>query len=837
MAIIPTVSGASSQTSSRGISTGGLNTFQYLNMGDVATATGNKYIGILTQAKDRANVAMSQDASLQLSQRASVMMNDPKEGLLNLQGKNAIGKGEEYTAMFDRAAEEIAATLPDESAKSNFLQNAEQQRIQFTTQAGRHEIGQIHAYEDGQFQATLSTNAEKAATMHGDDLGFISVNKQTFQQIEQYGAARGWSEEQIVAKKQEFKEKTAMAAATNAIGANYMAVRAQNGEPSDNLGGQRVSGGNASTPRGNRNNNPGNIEASKNPWDGQTGSDGRYATFATPEHGIRALGKNLLSYQRQGYVTPRQIITRWAPPNDGNPTEEYIANVSAALGVSDNERLNLSNIKTLSTLAKAIMVQENGAKNVTYTDQQISTGLQAALGVSQLPPSPEAPKRYTSSAWFDALNTADQAKVMRQIDAMDEQARGQFQADLTGRIKDANAAYMRGVDFPNPPTQEDFVRAYGYHDGMAKHADFEKARQLGADIGAVKNLPVESQLALLEVREPSPGNGYAAAASRYDSLVQAVQHVNKSRRDDPIRYAQEQRQAAPLDVSNLNTFSAGLSERANAAPSISRQYQTPLTLFSKEEASLLTQMMKDAPVDQQVAYLNAMSESIKNPILYKSALQQITGGGPSFGVAGLIMNKPGNVITEKNTFSSDITVSPQDAARTILEGSPARKGRKGSKGMPMPKESDTRMLFSSEVGSAFAGDMQGAEDAYQVALDYYAGKAQRSGDLTGELNQKLFKESVAVATGGIYDYQGLGDVMLPWGMNAETFDKQIQQAWKEQVTDRGLKVDPAQYGLQSHGDGRYLVRAGTGYLSDNDGNPVVLDLDKNRIRMKEGLPQ
>ncbi|ECF1701249.1 hypothetical protein E1B77_09910 [Salmonella enterica subsp. enterica] len=837
MAIIPTVSGASSQTSSHGVSAGGYNAFQYLNLGDVAAATGNKYIGIFAQAKERANVAMSQDASLQLSQRASVMMNDPQKGLLNIQGKNVVGKGEEYTAMFDSAAEEIAATLPDDASRNMFMQQAQQQRIQFTTQAGRHEMGQINAYEDGLFQATLTTNAEKASSMHGDDAGFISVNRQTFQQIEQYGAARGWSEEQIIAKKQEFKERTAMATAANAIGANYMAVRAQNGEPSDNLGGQRVSGGNPADPRGIRNNNPGNLRASKNPWDGQTGDDGEYVTFATPEHGIRALGKNLLSYQRQGFVTPRQIISRWAPPTDGNDTEAYIANVTAALGVSADERLNLSNIKTLGTLTKAIMAQENGAGKAAYTDQQISAGLQAALGVSQLPPSPDAPKRYTSSAWFDALNTADQAKVMRQIDAMDEQARGQYRSDLTGRVKDASAAYMRGLDFPNPPTQEDFVKAYGYHDGVAQHAEFEKLQQLGADIGAVKNLPVESQVALLKEREPVPGEGFAAASSRQDSLTQAVQHVNKARRDDPIRYAQEQQQATALDVSNLNAFSTGLAERANTAPEIARQYQTPLAVFSKDEAAMLTQMLKDAPVSQQVAYLNTMQESIKNPILYKSALQQITGGGPSFGVAGLIMGKPGNVVTEKNTFSADITVSPQDAARTILEGAPARKGAKGSKGIPMPKDSDTRMTFSSEVGDAFAGDAQGAEDAYQVALDYYAGKAQRNGDISGVIDPALFKEAVAVATGGIYDYNGMGKVMLPWGMDADTFDKQVGYAWKEQVVDKGLRLDPVQYGLQSHGDGRYLVRAGTGYLSDNDGNPVILDLNKNRIRMKEGLPQ
>ncbi|ECI7957161.1 hypothetical protein E2G06_20350 [Salmonella enterica subsp. enterica] len=837
MAIIPRVSGAGSQASSHGVSAGGFNTFQYMNLGDVAAATGNKYVGIFAQIKERANVAMSQDASLQLSQRASEMMNDPQKGLLNQQGKNAVGKAEEYTTLFDGAAEEIAATLPDETSRNMFMQQAKQQRIQFATQASRHEMGQIHAYEEGQFQATLSTNAEKAAMMHGDNPGYISVNQQTFQQIEQFGAARGWSDEQITAKKMEFKEKTAMATAANAIGANYMAVRAQNGEPADNFGGQRVSGGNPSDPRGVRNNNPGNIEASKNPWDGQTGSDGRYATFATPEHGIRALGKNLLSYQRQGFVTPRQIISRWAPKNDGNDTEAYIANVAAALGVSADDRLNLSNIKTLGTLTKAIMAQENGAGKVAYSDQQISAGLQAALGVSQLPPSPDAPKRYTSSAWFDALNTADQAKVMRQIDAMDEQARGQYRSELTGRVKDATAAYMRGMDFPGAPSQEDFIKAYGYHDGMAQHADFEKVQQLGADIGAVKNLPVESQLALLEERTPVAGDGFAAAASRHDSLAQAVQYVNKARRDDPVRYAQEQRQAAALDVSNLNAFSTSLAERANAAVEIARQYQTPLAVFSKEEASMLTQLMKDAPVSQQAAYLSAMQDSIKNPILYKTALQQVSGSSLSFGVAGFIMSKSGNVVTEKNTFSSDITVSGREAAQIILEGAPARKGAKGSKGMPMPKDSDMRQSFSAEVGDAFAGDMQGAEDSYQVALDYYAGKTQRNGDLSGEFNQKLFKEAVAVATGGIYNFQDMGNVMLPWGMDSDTFDNQVKYAWEQQVLAKGIKANLSQYKLQSYGDSRYLVLSGTKFLPDKNGNPVVLDLNKNRIRMKEGLPQ
>ncbi|WP_059244414.1 hypothetical protein [Escherichia albertii] len=827
MPVVPTVAGR--QVQSHGVSTGGFNAYSGAGISDVLADAAGKYAGVFAEAKQRANVALAQDASLQLSQRASVMMNDPEKGLLNLQGKNAIGKGQEYTAMFDSAAGEIAGTLPDDVARNMFLQHAQQQRIQFTTQAGRHEIGQINAYEEGQFQATLANNAQNAAALHGDNAGYISANQQTFQQIEQFGAARGWSDEQITAKKMEFKEKTAMATAANAIGANYMAVRMQNGEPADNFGSQRVSGSGSAEPCGIWNNNPGNLRTSKNPWDGQTGDDGEFVTFATPEHGIRALGKNLLSYQRQGFVTPRQIISRWAPPEDGNDTEAYIEKVSSALGVSDNEKLNLSNIKTLSTVSKAIMATENNGE-VGYSDQQISTGLQAALGATQLPASPDAPKRYTGSAWFDALNTADQAKVMRQLDALDEQSRVKYRSELTGRVKDASAAYTRGVDFPNPPSQQDFIRAYGYNDGLVQHADFERLQQLGSDIGVVKSLPVASQLALLEERKPIPGDGYAAGVSRYESLAQAIQHVNAVRHDDPVRYAQEQNIASPLDIRSPQSLTRGLEQRADMAPDLVVQYQTPLAVFSKEEAVQLTSLLKDAPSGQKVAYLDAMRQSIKDPVVYKAALQQVTSGSPSFAVAGLIMDKPGNVVTERNTFSDNISVTPQDAAQIILEGNPARKGADGAKGIAMPKDSDMRTAFSEYVGDAFAGDTQGAESAYQVALDYYAGKSQRAGDISGSYNDRLFKEAMSVATGGIYDYQGMGKIMLPWGMSPDRFDREISKAWMSQVVDKGVRVDPINYSLQSFGDSRYLVRYGTGYLIDNDGNPVVLDITENKIR-------
>jgi hypothetical protein len=115
----------------------------------------------------------------------------------------------------------------------------------------------------------------------------------------------------------------------------------------------------ANTPRGIRNNNPGNIEYNSGTrWLGQIGSDGRYAIFDTAENGIRALAIVLFNYRDvHGITTVRGIISRWAP-NSENDTFSYISAVSGALGVSPDAQLDLR--LYIKPLVRAIIKHENG---------------------------------------------------------------------------------------------------------------------------------------------------------------------------------------------------------------------------------------------------------------------------------------------------------------------------------------------------------------------------------------------------------------------------------------------------------------------------------------------
>ncbi|MCY6514443.1 hypothetical protein [Escherichia coli] len=836
MPTVPTVTGR--QVESRGFQSPGLQTFNTPQMGDVLGGVADKYVDVFAQAKQRADVAQAQDASLQLSQISSDLLTNPDTGLLNMQGKNALGKGQAYTQQFDAQAEQIAMTLP-EGARAGFMQQAQQQRIQFTTQAGRHEISQLNAYEEGQFQATLANNGKLAAGAYGDNANYVLYNQQTFQQIEDYGAAHGWSTEQIQAKKIEFKEKVADASLSQWSANNSIEFIQSNGELSDTVTGSRRAvseGGSVDSARGIRNNNPGNLEYSKtNPWVGQTGDDGRFAKFETPEHGIRALGRNLLSYQRQGIDTVNDIINRWAPPSDNNNTDAYIQAVCAQLGVTPDQPLDASNPDTLKALCASIIQHENGSQ--PYSDQQLAIGVSAAIGLSQLPTST---KRYTGNAAFDAASPEAQATFLRQADQIRKQQQAEYRTNIDSRVRDASAAYMRGVDFPDAPTQTDFLAAYGVREGNLRYTEFRNTQIAGQYIGSFRNMPTSSIQAAVENLKPDTGEtgeGYAARAQTYDAVVSAASTVLAQRKADPIQFSLSSGQTKPIDMTNQNNFSQTIALRASQAVDLAKSYGTPLTFFSKDEANQIGAFFRDAPVSQQSAYLDTIRQSTGGGQVYMSALQQISTNAPSAAVAGILMDKPGGVVAEKNWFNPDVSVSPESAAQTILSGAAARKGTDDVKGIPMPKDNDLRLEFSDMVKDAFAGDAHGASMAYEIAKDYYAGVMAKKGVVSGEIDSDTWKQAVNVATGGVHDYNGMGSVLLPWGMSAEQFDKQVDQAWKTQVTGSGIKAPPGQYGLQSYGDSQYLVKLGTGYLLKDDGTPVVIDLTQQRQRFSEGIPQ
>ena len=88
-------------------------------------------------------------------------------------------------------------------------------------------------------------------------------------------------------------------------------------------------------PRGIRNNNPLNIIRTRTVWMGMAKeqNDRRFVTFEKMEYGWRAASVLLTrTYYRKWHLnTIRKIITRWAPPQDGNNVGRYINFVASRM--------------------------------------------------------------------------------------------------------------------------------------------------------------------------------------------------------------------------------------------------------------------------------------------------------------------------------------------------------------------------------------------------------------------------------------------------------------------------------------------------------------------------
>lgn len=128
--------------------------------------------------------------------------------------------------------------------------------------------------------------------------------------------------------------------------------------------------------RAERNNNPGNLNfAGQAGATLEEGSNARFAKFSSTAEGVSALAKQLQRYGERGLDTVSKIINKYAPSSENN-TQAYIDALSKRLGVSGDQRLDLSDSTTLTGLIKGIARHEAGSDYLS--DSDVMTGLSMA---------------------------------------------------------------------------------------------------------------------------------------------------------------------------------------------------------------------------------------------------------------------------------------------------------------------------------------------------------------------------------------------------------------------------------------------------------------------------
>ncbi|EFT2541092.1 hypothetical protein NL781_000211 [Salmonella enterica] len=786
------------------------------------------------------------------------IQNNPKDGQFTKTGINAQGTTEKYSGMLSKYSEQRLSKL-DPLTRRMAMKYVNSYMTSFQRSGNIFERNQNQIVQRENYRATIKNTIDDMANVGMDSAGAKLKLITGSQQLREQGQAMGLPDDAIQSDVHDLLRKGTLNQLSNIAAQDPALLLSALGEPSDN-GGTTTSGSIASKGvRGVRNNNPGNLVASNQGWDGELTSDGKFSRFDTPEHGIRALAKNMRTYQnRHDLNTVSQMISKFAPPEDHNDTATYIKAVSGMMGVDPEQHIDTSDAGTLTKLVNSIITVENGSN--PYTSQQISDGVLAAMGAKQLPQVTKAEHRPADAGatanggiWgLQFLDPADVAKIRNSANAQLERQQSKLRADLVEKLQDAKAAALNGQVYQEEIPVQNFINAYGADKGLKIYEQYQNLNKLGNAIGQLWDKSPQEIQALLEQSKPhtedAAGDGYANKVANYNALTQAAGHILEQRTKDPINFliANGHMDALkPEDLQSPDALKNALIRRQDAAQEYSRKFATPLRIFSNAEAKGIGAMLSKMDPKAEVDYLGKMYEAtFDHPDSWNAALGQLFPYSPTSQFSGVLMHYD-KLIAKEHWLTSDDKVNAKDVASLALSGAEARRTSKVTangvtnevKGMPMPPdegEQGMRTAFNNIIGNAYAGHPEVMSQVYDISKDVYAGLMAQKGNYTGALDADAWAKAVNLTTGGITKFNN-STVPLPWGMSSDQFQDEAKTRLMDAVKSRSNTKGDAeffysqninQFGLQNAGFGRYYVTLGNGFFLDRAGKPVELDFTK-----------
>lgn len=786
------------------------------------------------------------------------LQNNPKDGQFTNTGINAQGSTEKYSLKLSKYAEQRLSKL-DPLTRRMAMKYVNSYMTSFQRSGNIFERNQNQIVQRENYRATMKNTIDGMADVGMDNAGAKLKLITGSLQLREQGKAMGLPDDVIQSDVHDLLRKGTLNQLSNIAAQDPTLLLSALGEPSDN-GGTTTSGSIASKGvRGVRNNNPGNLVASNQGWDGELTSDGKFSRFDTPEHGIRALAKNMRTYQNKHDLnTVSEMISRFAPPEDHNDTPTYIKAVAGMMGVDPSQRIDTSDIGTLTKLVNGIITVENGSN--PYTNQQISDGVLAAMGAKQLPQVTKEEHRpadagatASGGVWgLQFLDPTDISKIRNSANAQLERQQSKLRADLVEKLQDAKAAALNGQVYQEEIPVQTFISAYGADKGLKIYQQYQNLNKLGNAIGQLWDKSPQDIQTLLEQSKPhteeAAGDGYANKLANYNALAQAAGHILEQRTKDPINFliANGHMDAlGPADLQSPDALKQALIRRQDLAQEYSRKFGTPLRVFSNAEAKGIGDMLSKMDPKAEVDYLGKMYEATSDhPDSYNAALGQLFPYSPTAQFSGVLMQYD-KLIAKEHWITSDDKVNAKDVASLALAGAAARRTSKVTangvtnevKGMPMPPdegEQGMRTAFNNIIGTAYAGHPDVMAQVYDISKDVYAGLMAQKGNYTGTLDTDAWAKAVNLATGGISNFNN-STVPRPWGMSSDQFQDEAKTRLMEAVKLRSNAKGDAEFfysqnlnhfGLQNAGFGRYYVTLGNGFFLDREGKPVELDFTK-----------
>lgn len=600
--------------------------------------------------------------------------------------------------------------------------------------------------------------------------------------------------------------------------------------------------------------NPLNVKVFGNKWNGLIGQDERgHGIFSRPEEGIRAGVKVLQSYSNKyGINTIEGIISRFAAA-DPATLRAYVDNVSHASGYAPDEQLDVKNPDVLRKIIPPMIRQEIG--DVPYSDETINSGIHRGLGLEtdkaqttlleqeeerlpRLTPSDLIlnPDAKTGYAVFDNLPRALKFDLLKSVKQGSDQNISGQKGQLSLAIKNGLAQARNTGDIGGIPTETDFIQVYGQLEGTEKFRAAQQEAQFNANLYMMPGMSVADMESMYRQLTPEKGDPqYAERMKQRDLWQKAMNQTQKERADDPVQFAFSGMPDLGLqpitDWTNQDGALLQIQKRIDSMDQVAERFGTPRTLFSKAEISGFLNFMQSMDAPHQADFLSRMADRMTDPTATNSEPLRI--------FSEQIGNKNQTLAIALGVASTPNGKETNGALRQI-KGDFIKKNKLTD---AWKQETEMRNLLSGVL--AVPDGSPAYEAMLSAAMNEYCFASQ-----TGTTK---IEDAAANVFGRVYEHNGK-KIFLPtqidkaqkntWTFRRSgSFEDLLSDAGKDLAKSKksyfyaGQKLSPQQLEnlisnapLQSIDDGVYQVVNGLNYVRDENGQPLVIDLNTHISR-------
>lgn len=502
---------------------------------------------------------------------------------------------------------------------------------------------------------------------------------------------------------------------------------------------------------------------------------------------------------------------------DPAKVQAYRNKVDAVLA-SRAQRLGLS-----PEAAQAEKLKTNSSMSMAVVQRMLVDSPQKAKGLYE-----QYKDGMTAEDQIRASNGIDQGfrrleaeARQRQIEARQLQAIARV--ELQSRVQDAQAAYMQGFEFDNPPSRADFNAAYGDKGGQA-YESFSKVQAVAPAIREFATATPEERQEILARFQPAQsgvaGTGFAEDDQLYRRLATVATGLMKQQQADPAAYAARYSPTVRASFATAQQDGTPEAYRAYADATIAEQQR--LGVQSPK-------LLPDAAADQIAAAFNSQISGGENAATLIE--QQQAQWGANFPLIAQQLGK--KLPPEAQVIATGL---PKDVAERMASVASISESEL-KKGLEKGVAANVATAVQSAM-NPFAQSLQGQAGGVETFNTMYDAATKTA---LSYVRQGMAPESAAqrVVNGMVNDkYDFFDTYRVPKALDTAAVKRGADRALENISTDDlmmlpGIRGVPDDVNLEQL---REAVVDGGQWVPNNDESGLSLTLNGYRLLGKDGKP-